>query len=102
MKFSIWTIASFGETMRKYATALTRTGTLSFVITSCGGIVSVIVRRATLTIRSTTGVSRNRPGPFGAGGGRPRRKMIPRSYSRATLIAEKKNKTARKNREGAE
>ncbi len=67
MKFSTCTIASFGSTMRKYATAFTRTGTLSFVITSCGGMFSVIVRRSTLTIRSTIGISRKRPGPFGSG-----------------------------------
>ncbi len=51
--------------MRKYATALTRTGTLSFVITSCGGTFSVTVRRSTFTIRSTIGISRKMPGPFG-------------------------------------
>jgi hypothetical protein len=28
---------------------------------------SVIVRRSTLTIRSTTGISRKSPGPFGSG-----------------------------------
>src|ERR671923_2132744 len=55
MKFSIWTIAAFGSTMRKYATAFTRTGTLSLVMTSCGGTVSVIVRRSALTIRSMIG-----------------------------------------------
>src|SRR5439155_17731607 len=87
MKFSTWTIAAFGSTIRKYATAFTRTGTLSFVITSCGGMLSVIVRRSTLTIRSTIGISRKRPGPFGSGSSRPSRKMIPRSYSRATLTA---------------
>ena len=76
MKFSTWTIASFGATIRKYATALTRTGTLSFVITSCGGTLSVIVRRSTFTIRSTIGISRKRPGPFGSGSSRPSRKTI--------------------------
>src|SRR5712692_8337463 len=88
MKFSTCTIASFGATIRKYATAFTRAGTLSFVITSCGGMFSVIVRRSTLTIRSMIGISRKRPGPFGSGSRRPSRKMMPRSYSRATLIAE--------------
>ena len=87
MKFSTCTIASSGLTIRKYATAFTRAGTLSFVITSCGGMFSVIVRRSTLTIRSTIGISRKRPGPFGAGSSRPSRKTMPRSYSRATLIA---------------
>src|SRR5690242_26401 len=84
--------------MRKYATAFTRTGTLSFVITSCGGICSVIVRRSTFTIRSTIGISRKRPGPFGSGKSRPRRKTIPRSYSRATLRALTRNSSSRKSR----
>src|SRR4051794_4465395 len=96
MKFSTCTIASFGATMRKYATALTRTGTLSFVITSCGGMLSVIVRRSTFTIRSTMGISRKSPGPFGSGNNRPRRKTMPRSYSRATLIAEIRKRMTRK------
>jgi hypothetical protein len=61
---------------------------LSFVITSCGGTFSVIVRRSTLTIRSMIGISRKSPGPFGSGSSRPSRKITPRSYSRATLIAE--------------
>src|SRR5947208_18423 len=65
-------------------------------MTSCGGMVSVMVRRSTLTIRSTTGISRKRPGPFGSGRRRPSRKTIPRSYSRATLIAEIKKRTSRK------
>src|SRR5688572_9429960 len=47
----------------------------------------VIVRRSTRTIRSITGISRIRPGPFWAIR-RPRRKMTPRSYSRRTRIAE--------------
>src|SRR5690242_5030699 len=67
-------------------------------MTSCGGMFKVIVRRSTFTIRSTTGISRKRPGPFGSGSSRPRRKMIPRSYSRATLIAETRNRTIRKSR----
>jgi hypothetical protein len=56
---------------------------------------SVIVRRSTLTIRSTMGMRMNRPGPFGCGNSRPRRKMMPRSYSRATLIAELRKSTSR-------
>src|SRR4051812_4453152 len=98
MKFSTCTIASCGATMRKYATAFTRTGTLSLVITSCGGMFSVIVRRSTFTIRSTIGISRNRPGPFGSASSRPSRKTIPRSYSRATLIAETRKRITRKSR----
>src|SRR2546421_10099047 len=98
MKFSTWTIAAFGSTIRKYATAFTRTGTLSFVITSCGGMLSVIVRRSTFTIRSTIGIRMKSPGPFGAGSRRPRRKTMPRSYSRATLIAENRKRTIRNRR----
>src|SRR3954464_9959902 len=96
MKFSTCTIASFGATMRKYATAFTRTGTLSLVITSCGGMLSVIVRRSTLTILSTTGIRKNSPGPFGCASSRPSRKTIPRSYSRATLIAAVRKSRIRK------
>ena len=85
MKFSTCTIALFGSTIRKYATALTRAGTLSFVMTSCGGTFNVIVRRSTFTIRSTIGIRMKSPGPFGSGSRRPRRKITPRSYSRATF-----------------
>src|SRR5712691_1960531 len=59
-------------------------------------MLSVTVRRSTLTIRSTIGISTKSPGPFGSGNRRPRRKMIPRSYSRATLIAEIRKRTTRK------
>ena len=93
MKFSMFTIAAFGSTIRKYATAFTRAGTLSFVITSCGGMLSVIVRRSTFTIRSTIGIRMKRPGPFGGSSSRPRRKTTPRSYSRATLIAASRKST---------
>ena len=78
--------------IRKYATAFTRTGTLSFVITSCGGTFSVTVRRSTRTILSITGMSRKRPGPFGGLFSRPSRKMTPRSYSRATRIDAERRK----------
>src|SRR5215207_6539871 len=71
------------STTRKYATASTRAGTLSRVITSCGGIVCVIVRSVTLTMRSAIGMSSTRPGPFWATR-RPKRKTTPRSYSRST------------------
>src|SRR5215208_2516970 len=101
MKFSICTIAAFGSTIRKYATAFTRTGTLSLVMTSCGGMLSVIVRRSTFTIRSTIGIRRKRPGPFGSGSSRPRRNTIPRSYSRATLIADTRKSTTKKSRTAA-
>ena len=45
---------------------MTRTVTLSLVITSCGGTFRVTVRRSTRTIWSTIGISRIRPGPFWA------------------------------------
>ena len=86
MKFSTCTIAPSGLTIRKYATAFTRAGTLSFVITSCGGMFSVIVRRSTLTIRSTIGIRMKSPGPFGSGrGGRAGRRcplVLPRHLDR--------------------
>ena len=81
--------------IRKYATAFTRTGTLSFVITSCGGTFSVTVRRSTRTILSMIGMSRKRPGPFGGDFSRPSRKMTPRSYSRATRTAAESSKMMR-------
>src|SRR4029450_5526368 len=56
---------------------------------------SVMVRRSTFTIRSTIGMRMKRPGPLGSGSSRPRRKMMPRSYSRATLIAANRNRTSR-------
>src|SRR5215211_6608934 len=71
------------STTRKYATASTRAGTLSRVMTSCGGIVWVIVRRVTRTMRSAIGMSSTRPGPFWATR-RPKRNTTPRSYSRST------------------
>src|SRR3954471_15347432 len=75
------------STTRKYATASTRAGTLSRVITSCGGIVCVIVRSVTRTIRSAIGISSTRPGPFWATR-RPKRNTTPRSYSRSTRTDE--------------
>src|SRR5438270_5437476 len=91
MKFSTCTTALFGSTMRKYATALTRTGTLSFVITSCGGMFNVIVRRSTFTIWSTNGIFQTTPGPR-VSSRRPRRNITPRSYSR--MIRTKPSTTA--------
>src|SRR4051812_20612339 len=71
------------STTRKYATASTRAGTLSRVMTSCGGIVCVIVRSVTRTIRSANGSKNTNPGPFWATR-RPKRNTTPRSYSRNT------------------
>src|SRR5579862_2238445 len=47
-------------------------------------MLSVIVRRSTFTIRSTTGMRKTTPGPF-CSSRRPRRKTTPRSYSRRIL-----------------
>ena len=60
---------------------MTRTVTLSRVMTSCGGTFSVTVRRSTRTIWSTIGIRNRRPGPLRAIS-RPSRKTTPRSYSR--------------------
>ena len=46
-------------------------------------------------MRSTIGISRKIPGPFGFGRSRPRRKITPRSYSRAILTAAKRNSRTR-------
>src|SRR5215204_7344143 len=72
-------------------TALTLAGTLSRVMTSCGGTSMVTVLRSILTILSTNGSSRNSPGPLGPPCTRPRRKMTPRSYSFTTFTALYKN-----------
>src|SRR5215217_3812694 len=85
------------STTRKYATASTRAGTLSRVITSCGGIVWVIVRNVTLTMRSAIGISSTRPGPFWATR-RPKRNTTPRSYSRNTRIDAPANDSTRANK----
>src|SRR5579859_2322989 len=62
--------------------------TLSRVMTSCGGTVSVTIRRSTLLMRETNGGTRNRPGPF-APVKRPSTKITPRSYCCTTRIAER-------------
>src|SRR5262245_62002257 len=66
-------------------TAFTFTETLSLVITSCAGTSMVTVRKPTLTARSSTGISRIRPGPRSPTRS-PRRNTTSRSYSRTTLI----------------
>src|SRR5262249_15944435 len=82
-------MACRGSITREKITALTLTDPLSRVMTSWGWTSRAIVRRLTLTIRSTTGISRMSPGPF-APMRRPSRKMTPRSYSRRILIAEER------------
>src|SRR5215204_1159726 len=68
-------------------TALTRAGTLSRVMTSCGGTSMVTVLRSILTILSTIGRRMKSPGPFGPPCTLPSLKMTPRSYSLTTLMA---------------
>src|SRR5918994_962864 len=68
-------------------TALTRAGTLSRVMTSCGGTSMVTVLKSILTILSTNGRRIKSPGPLGPPCTRPRRKITPRSYSLTILTA---------------
>ena len=102
MKFSTWTIASFGSTIRKYATAFTRTGTLSLVITSCGGTLSVIVRRSTLTIPiDERDQQEERPGPLGVGEEAPEAKddaalVLPRDLEGADQRTRSRRKRRRR------
>jgi hypothetical protein len=70
----------------KYMTALTLTVTLSLVITSWAGTSIVTTLKLTLTILSTTGISKIKPGPL-APINRPNLKMIPLSYSLKIRIA---------------
>src|SRR5438105_13463467 len=53
-------------------------------MTSCGGMLSVIVRRSTFTIWSTIGIFQTRPGPRGGSSSRPHRKKTARSCSLKT------------------
>src|SRR5262245_54999760 len=55
-------------------------------MTSCRVTSIVTTRRSILTIRSTIGMRKMSPGPF-VPSNLPRRKMIPRSYSRRTRTA---------------
>src|SRR5918997_569806 len=68
-------------------TAVTRAGTLSRVMISCGGTSIVTVLRSILTILSTNGSRTKSPGPLGPPCTRPKRKITPRSYSFTILIA---------------
>src|SRR5918993_4122703 len=68
-------------------TAVTRAGTLSRVMISCGGTSMVTVLRSILTILSTTGRRMKSPGPLGPPCTLPILKMTPRSYSLTILIA---------------
>src|SRR5690348_14838137 len=53
-------------------------------MTSCGGMLSVIVRRSTFTSWSTIGIFQTSPGPRGGSSRRPQRKKTARSYSLKT------------------
>src|SRR5215207_5280509 len=68
-------------------TAVTRAGTLSRVIISCGGTSMVTVLRSILTILSTTGRRMKSPGPLGPPCTLPILKITPRSYSLTILMA---------------
>ena len=65
-KFSTFTTAATGSMTRKYTTASTVAGTLSRVMTSCLATSMVTTRRSIFTMRSTIGIRKMRPGPFGA------------------------------------
>ena len=60
-------------------TALTRAGTLSRVITSCGGMVSVTSRWSTRIILSRKGIRKRSPGPY-------RRAHMPHPEHHAALV----------------
>src|SRR5215208_3340233 len=68
-------------------TAVTLAGTLSRVMTSCGGTSIVTVLRSIFTILSTTGTRTKSPGPLGPPCTLPSLKITPRSYSFTTLMA---------------
>src|SRR5215203_3668590 len=68
-------------------TAVTRAGTLSRVMISCGGTSMVTVLRSILTILSTTGRRMKSPGPLGPPCTLPILKITPRSYSLTILMA---------------
>src|SRR4030042_4943133 len=93
-------MAFAGSMTLKYATAFTLTGTLSLVITSCGGTSSVIVLKSTFTILSTKGIIKKIPGPF-TPLNLPNLNNTPLSYSlsiltdaRIRIISKMKNTTA--------
>src|SRR5215210_4505144 len=68
-------------------TAVTRAGTLSRVMISCGGTSMVTVLRSILTILSTSGRRMKSPGPLGPPCTLPILKITPRSYSLTILMA---------------
>src|SRR4030042_3771913 len=85
--FSIFTTLFAGSITLKYTTAFTFTGTLSLVMTSCGGTSMVTVLRSTLIILSTNGIIRNIPGPL-VPFNLPNLNITPLSYSFKILTAE--------------
>src|SRR4030066_269281 len=87
---SILTTLFAGSITLKYTTAFTFTGTLSLVITSCGGTSMVTVLKSTLTILSTKGIIKIIPGPLVAFN-LPNRNITPLSYSLRILTADSNN-----------
>src|SRR6266542_2341558 len=77
-------IAVTGSSTRKYATASTRTVTLSRVIPSCAGIGIVTICMLTFCSRSTIGITRVSPGSRTFGSTLPNRNTTPRSNCRTT------------------
>src|SRR5260370_42016852 len=73
-------------------TAVTLIVMLSRVITSCGGTVSVTIRRSTFSMREMNGMIQNKPGPF-APVNLPKTKITPRSYCCTTRRPESTNKS---------
>jgi hypothetical protein len=94
-KFSTTTIALEASITLKYITALTFIETLSLVITSWEGTSIATTRRLTLTILSTIGIRKIKPGPLVAIS-RPNLNMTPLSYSRRILIALARRITTKK------
>src|SRR4030066_2192420 len=87
---SILTTLFAGSITLKYTTAFTFTGTLSLVITSCGGTSMVTVLKSTLTILSTKGIIKMIPGPLVAFN-LPNLNITPLSYSLRILTADSTN-----------
>src|SRR4030043_618430 len=85
--FSISITLFAGSITLKYTTAFTFTGTLSLVITSCGGTSMVTVLKSTLTILSTKGIIMIKPGPL-VPLNLPNLNITPLSYSLKILKAD--------------
>ena len=86
--------ASMGSVTLNRTTALTRAGTLSRVMISCGGIVRVTVRWSTLCSLSRPGKINTSPEPCSPRS-LPSRKTTPRSYSGMILKLDIRNPMTR-------